>query len=177
MARSVRGFHGRQTRSKRLTAWSLGPIDTNGAVSTSTKQLWSSGFQFSTSGTLVRVRGYLHVVLNSVSAIGAGFKGASGLGMVSVDAFTAGATAVPGPLSDLDWPGWLWHSFWDVRGVTATIADGVNAKTVSQYIEIDSKAMRKFHSGLILMGMHETTEQTTATAEYQADTRFLGMLG
>ena len=76
-------------------------------------------------------------------------------------------------MSDLEWEGWLWHQFFDIRAVTATIADGVNAAAASQYFEIDSKAMRKFEDGVQLFGITEATEDVNATMEVQADTRML----
>ena len=125
--------------------------------------------------TIVRIRGIARVHQTVGSAVGAGFKGALGIGIVTAQAFAAGVTSIPGPITDSFWDGWMWHSFFDVRVVTATIADGANAASVSYVVPIDSKAMRKWDgsSENVLVGVMELIEQTTAVMELEADTRVL----
>ena len=172
---SRRGLNYPRTRgSRRATNWVQGPAEADGAITASVKQLWSSSVITDTGHlTIVRTRGILRVLLNTVDAIGAGFFGACGIGLVQNDAFAVGVTALPGPISDSSWEGWLWHSFWDIRSVTATIADGVNAAAATMLLEIDSKAMRKWDEGQTLIGITEATEDVNATMELQADTRVL----
>ena len=66
---------------------------------------------------------------------------AFGLGIVSTDAFTAGAASFPDPFGDVDYP-WLWHGTMFLR---SELAAGVNAWGMSaQRLEVDTKAMRRF---------------------------------
>jgi len=165
-------------RSRRTTAWGLGPQERDGNFSATGSALWSSGSQ-TTLGkvTIVRTRGIVHAVCNVADAAGAGFAGAHGIALVTTAAFDVGVTAVPTPITEQDWDGWLWHSFFDVRSVTATIADGVNGVSVNSLIEIDSKAMRKFDEDMTLVGVTEVVESTNAQLEVQADVRLLVKLG
>ena len=171
-----RGFRSRSSR--RTTAWAIGPAEVDGSRASSGQQLWTTGVTTSSGKiTIIRTRGLYHVTLNTADAVGSGFFGAIGIGLVTSNAFAAGNAAVPGPLTEEDWDGWLFHHYFDVRAITATIADGVNAASVSQRIVIDSKAMRKFDEDMTLVGVTEMTESTNATIEMQGQTRLLVKLG
>jgi len=173
MARQ-RGFPLRN-RSRRSVGWALGPEASDGTTAATGKVLWTTGVVLSSvvKATIVRIRGQFAAYMNSASVAGSGFKGAVGIGITTTAAFTIGATAIPGPLTELDWDGWMYHRIFDVRTITATLADGVNAVGVVDRFEIDSKAMRKFDEDMTLFGMIEVTEQTSAQLEFQADTRLL----
>ncbi len=80
---------------------------------------------------------------------------------------------MPTPLADEDWEGWIWHSYWQTRSITATIADGANAAALQTRIKVDSKAMRKWDEDQRLVGVVETVENDTAACEIQGDTRIL----
>jgi len=170
-----RGFQGRnQSRPRRLTAWGSGPNSTGQPISSETTVIWSNGVVLvsEVKATIVRIRGLFSFYIESGDAISAGFSGAIGIGLVSNDAFAA--SAVPDAGVDVDWPGWIYHRFFDARVTTATIADGVNAATVKQQFEIDSKAMRKWGPQETLFGNIQTTaESGVATARFFADTRLL----
>ena len=173
-----RGFPHR-SRSQRKTEWIVGPNMVDGSLSATGKLLFTNGVII-TGGkvTIVRTRGLVSLYNNSASVVGAGFKGAVGIGVVTALAFTAGAGSMPGPLTDVGWDGWLWHDFFDVRSITATIGDGVNAVSTVQRLPVDSKAMRIVEAvDQIIFGMVEVTEQTSANLEIQADTRMLVKLG
>jgi len=167
-----RGF--RSGRSRRSVNWSQGPSGKQQAQSGTGLLVWTLGL-ITTVGelTIVRTRGIVSVTLLSVSAAGDGFFGALGIGLVPSKSFVVGSTAIPGPLTESDWDGWLWHSFFDIRTVTATIADGANAAGVVQRISIDSKAMRKFQEDMTLIGVSEMEESGTATMEQSAECRVL----
>ena len=170
-----RGFRGRSTGSRRKTSWGVGPQEVDGSASASAADLWSSGVILATEDevTIVRIRGVIRAILGAAGAIGDGFFGAFGIGIATTAAFTAGVTSVPTPLTEEDWDGWMWHSYFDIRSVTATIADGVNAAAASVNVEIDSKAMRKFTGDMTLYGCTEVVESGTATIETQGQTRIL----
>ena len=171
-----RGFpaHNR-SRSKRMTAWAIGPQDSGSTLAATGARIWTTGVQLvnEPKATIVRVRGIFHVVCDTVAAGNDGYIGAIGLGLVSTPAFAAGIASVPTPLTEMAWDGWLYHSFFDVRGITATIADGVNGPTCTQTIEIDSKAMRIMGEQQTLIGVIDVVETGTSTMSYTADTRVL----
>ena len=64
--------------------------------------------------TIVRVRGLLSVGVQAFTA-DIEFQGAFGIGLVSDQAFAAGAASIPGPWTDPDWSGWLVWMAWDGR--------------------------------------------------------------
>ncbi len=66
------------------------------------------------------------------------FKGAYGIGIVSDQAFAAGAASVPGPWSDPDFPWLVWESF---EGLY--IFHDATGQSNFQGFQFDSKAMRK----------------------------------
>jgi len=174
MARGNRFQH--PNRSRRLTQWGVGPNIVDGAASGNQQTLWTTGSVVVDKVTITRIRGFIHLLIKTSDAVGGGFRGALGIGLVSDQAFAAGATSMPGPLTDMEWDGWIWHHFFDIRTVTATIADGVNAVGASQRIEIDSKAMRRQDPNQTMFGMFEVAESANATAELQGDTRILDKL-
>ena len=157
--------------SKRQTIWGLGPESNGQNASSSQKFLWSNGIilQADSMATIVRTRGSVLIFLNAVDAAAEGFVGALGLGIVSDEAFAAGAASVPGPLNVPEWPGWIWHSYFHILAA-ANIGEG----TVMQRIEIDSKAMRKIKSGETMIGVAEVEERGDgATMALNAQTRML----
>ena len=160
-------------RTRRLTDWGFGPDMLNQTISSSTKVLGTTSLTVAEQQTIVRIRGHLHLLLLTADAAGVGFLGAAGIALVNSDAFAQGVNSIPGPQSDANWDSWLWHSFWDVRSVTGTIADGANAAGISQRIEIDSKAMRRWEPAQTLIFMVEGTETTSAAVRLNMDSRML----
>ena len=161
---------------RRATSWGIGPKSTPLVFTASEKLLWTNGVTAvgGSAYTLIRTRGYVAAYLTVAGAIGAGFRGAHGILMVSEEAFTAGVASLPGPLTDSFSEQWLWHSYFDCHAITATIADGSNAVSHVQRIEIDSKAMRKgFDNARIICGVTEVVEVSTATLQVHADSRLL----
>ncbi len=163
-------------RTRRPTDWGLGP-EQDGliAIAANATVLWSAGVvPVATVFTIMRIRGYVSVWLEASAGIGDGFAFAHGIYMMDSDSFAVGVTAALDPIGDADSDQWIWHSFGDVRTITATIADGVNAGSVYNRIEIDSKAMRKgFDSERVLVGVTQFVETGTATVEMHADSRVL----
>jgi len=171
-----RGFQPRGPRRRK--EWIFGPSAVNEAASATGKQFFTTGVSLvkPVDVTLARLRGQLSIYLTTASAVGAGFVGAAGIALFEATAFAAGVASVPGPETEIDWDGWIWHHVFDIRAITATIADGVNANAVMQRLEIDSKAMRKWNEDWVLAGVVEVTEQTTAVLEFHADSRALILL-
>ena len=110
-----RGFHPATGRSRRRTGWEEGPgSSTLTSFTVSGSAILGSGLTLLQDGlTLVRSRGSLEARLQAASTIPSGFHCAIGIGVVTADAFGIGITAVPIPISNVDWNGWLFHQFFD----------------------------------------------------------------
>ena len=163
------------TGPRRKTVWSVGPQEVDRNLTSSTAVLWSAGVVLAAAqeATIVRIRGLVSATLLASAATGDGFFGAYGIGIVTTAAFTAGIASVPTPLTEEDWDGWMWHTYFDIRAPTATIADGVNAVGAVNRTVIDSKAMRKFTGDMTLFGATEVVESGTSNVEIQGQTRVL----
>ncbi len=160
--------------ARRLTDWGFGPSSDSQVITGSGKTLWSVGTAPSQPLTLIRTRGLVTVYQTGATAIQDGFEGAHGIYMMTEDAFAVGVTAALDPFNDAGSDMWLWHSFFDVRAITATIADGVNANALHSRIEIDSKAMRKgFDAERVMVGVTGSSIGGTASMELHANTRQL----
>jgi len=173
--RSRRGFT--HPSQRRKTSWSIGPEDIDGGTAASADELWSGGVTLNVPEvTIVRIRGLIRVYLNSAAALADGFEFACGIGLVTNEAFAGGATAIPSPLGDEDWDGWMFHSYGDVRSVSATFATGPNAFSAVFQIDIDSKSMRKWNDGMTLFGKTQWVESGTASTTMHAVSRVLLLL-
>ncbi len=161
---------------RRSKIWNDGPLTTVLTITGSATASWTLGQTALGGVTIARIHGVIDLILTATAASSNGFIGAVGLGIVTTDAFLAGGASLPDPLGDQAWGGWLYHQHFDVRSITATLADGVNASSCHQRIEIDTKAMRKMKPNETLMGRIETTETGTATMLAFANTRMLVLL-
>ncbi len=175
---SPRRFQHRNQSQRRKTAWDFGPNLTVVASTAVQKRVWTNGIALAaeSQSTITRIRGQISLYLDLVTAAGDGFSGAIGLGIVTADAFAIGETAMPGPFSDPEWNGWIWHEFFTLRGVAAQSSGENIARnaTADRQITIDSKAQRIFRSNEVLFGMTELAVETgTAGMTMQGDTRVL----
>ena len=122
----------------------------------------------------MRIRGYAAFYLSSWTAALDGYEGAMGIGVVTDAAFSVGTTALPTPLTEEDWDGWMFHQYYSVRApATGTEADGANAQGIVLRIPIDSKAMRKITPEMTMFGIFQHTETGTAVINSEARTRIL----
>ena len=171
MARS-RGLSRGNARSRRKTSWDGGPGGTpTGLISSSVSSILGAGAVADEDGmTLVRVRGECSLMLASAASDGDGFIGALGIGIVTSEAFAIGITAMPTPLIDDDWNGWLWHQFFSVR---VPVAAGIGSQSSEVRYVVDSKAMRKLRLGDVIFFAQESSEIGVATMHMMADTRVL----
>ena len=162
---------------RRKVSWSAGPNGAIATVITSTVSLFPNGAQSVLEDlTIVRIRGELLVYLSLAGgAKNEGYRWAFGMANVTENAFGIGVTAVPAPLTDIGWDGWMVHHQGQVLARGAALKDG--SPTESQRVIIDSKAMRKVHNTDVLMAVFETTE-VGAGAEMEASlvTRLLDKL-
>ncbi len=180
MARRRQLSRGFAPGPRRLTAWSLGPgaddltASDNVGVSTSATAVLGSGVTpVIPNLTIVRIRGTIEIRLITADASLSGFAYASGIGVFSSDAFVdVGATALPDPMFDADWPGWMWHQF--VSHHTALGALAVGDPSINPLIiPIDTKSMRKFRLNDVLGIVFQSGEAGTAAASIWGTTRVL----
>jgi len=165
-----RGFRN-QRSSRQAVSWGFGPGGTGVTqVSTSSKVQLGSSLVLSTGTlktTIRRTRGLFTALLSSVTSAADGYQGAVGIAKVSEQSIGIGIGSVPSPLTNMDWDGWLWHSF-----VSIHANEGGDRTEVFQ-IDIDSKAMRKFGAEESLVGVLDVVEIGTAALEVFFDTRML----
>ena len=175
-ARST-GFRRISGGARRLTAWTVGPR--SGQIQSATAaglQLAAVGSQAVDSGlTIVRIRGEFVAWLESVGSIGDGFvEWALGLAIINENASGIGATAVPDPLTDVSWGGWMYHS---ARGplMGFSVTESENTGPVSQVrLSIDTKAMRKFkETDVLMMAVSWGAEIGAATVSWGFNSRVL----
>ena len=176
MARLRSGFpQARQRSQRRQTTWELGPGSSLiTAISASGAFVIGAGIESLQDGvTIVRLRGSFQAYLAAVDAVDGGFHVNFGIGLVTADAFAVGASAMPSPLSDADWDGWLYYRDFDLHSPSATIADNRVDNLTSIQFEIDSKAMRKFGTNVTIFGMIAATEVVNSTMGVWFDSRML----
>jgi len=109
--------------------------------------------------------------LTLVTSPGDGFTGAFGMGIVQSDAFAAGA--LPDPIGDMGWPGWMVHQIFSLHG---PVVSGTDLAQTTLRFEIDSKAKRIMKASETFFGVYETTEIGTAAMTCFANTRVLAIL-
>ena len=173
MARGLRGLN-RARGPRRGRGWIDGPGDGTAVqnITVSGRTILGQGITLTADGiTLVRLRGGLLVNLDTASAIGNGFVGAFGIGIVTETAFATGAAAVPTPITERDWDGWLfWHTIQVLSGDASDVGLSGSAQ---QRVEVDTKAMRKLNEESLIYGVIEVTEIGTAEIDVAFDSRML----
>ena len=121
--------------------------------------------------TLIRLRGLFSIQLMSSTAAFDRQQGAFGIGIVRAEAFAIGVTAVPTPIADQDWNGWL---YWTPYIVEANGASFEDSFRIIQEFTIDTKAMRKLNMGDTIYAVIENTESGSApVAHTYFDSRIL----
>jgi len=171
-----RGFRQKRVAARRRTAWDNGPGGTSAEViSTSIRAIVGLGVSPNLDGiTFARIRGVLDLLLTSTSVAAGGFSGAFGIGIATLTAFTdIGVTAIPTPITQQSWEGWLYWKAFSVLSATATIADGANASAIHRSIEVDTKAMRKAGEEMIVYSVIETVEVGVAVMQVSFNSRAL----
>ncbi len=165
----------RPSRVRRSVDWGFGPADIGQTISATGKTLWATGITSAAINlTIVRTHGLVSTYLLTAAAAADGYEGAHGIYMMTEDAFAIGVTAALDPFQDASSDMWLWHSFFDVRAISATASNEDNTGSGTMRIVIDSKAMRKnFDPDRVLVGVTGVTETGTATMRLNANTRML----
>ena len=101
--------------------------------------------------TIVRTRGQFSIAPSNAAA-DTDINGAFGIGFVNEVGGLLGVTGTPGPWTDCDWGGWFVHQFFNMAWEAPT---DVGQDYITREFDIDSRAMRKFESGLRLMWVVE----------------------
>jgi len=167
----------------RSVAWEVGPQSSaNGLPLAFTSTSSAVGIIASAlvdSLTLVRLRGYLVAWLSSATAAGDGFSCAIGVGKATSAALAIGVTAIPTPITEDSWDGWLYHKFFGVfsgagvSGDASVDSDMVNPTSAATRFEIDSKAMRKIDIDEAFFVAFEVVLHGTAQMEIAMNSRML----
>ena len=178
MPRPRRSFQRSHSSQKRLTTWDSGPQLSRTAFAGTGKTLWTSGIVLANEAkaTLIRTRGEFLFTLDLCTNAGDGMLGAIGLGIVSDEAFAVGASACPDPYDQPEWPGWFWHTYFNIFGVAAQSAGQDVARNLNAdlRIPIDSKGARKFSQGETMIGVVGVQIETgTVSLTGSCDTRML----
>ena len=168
-------FHLRSGASRRKTDWDDGPGNNDGTIlgfTTSSSAVLGLGrTPASQEGTIVRLRGFFGSYLTSATAVGDGFFGALGIGITTVQAFTdVGITALPIPLDDASWDGWMYHHYFQV---TAGASGAIDDASAQARFVVDSKAMRKLEVNMVIFAVAQVVENTSAALEIQFGSRML----
>ena len=151
MPRSSRGFSRRTSVAslRRSSSWNPGPFGLV-SVSAAGSTVFGTGQQALESGlTIVRTHGSLLIRLVTSDAVTSGFDVAFGICVVNENAAGVGATAIPQPLTDIGWDGWLVH--WS--GVIKGAVPHTGGEDAVVRIPIDSKAMRKFKNTDVMVAV------------------------
>ncbi len=124
------------------------------AVSTDTTIIFGSiGFTF--PATILRCRGYVQAAFDASGlSVGDRMRLIFGLGLVSTDAFTAGAASVPDPAEEPGYP-WLWYGMMQLAAESTTLSDTWGPQ--AQRLEVDTKAMRKVKPNETLVMVVQST--------------------
>jgi len=173
-------FQRRGASSRRKPGWSLGPHNV------AAQSITSSGATLITVGasalldglTIVRLRGELVVWLEVATSIGDGFgRSAFGICAVSENAAGVGISAIPAPIADISWGGWLaYQSIGSITGLSVTESENTGPLTMFRF-QMDSKAMRKLRISDVVVGVFETSgEIGAATVNVSLNTRMLTLL-
>ena len=122
--------------------------------------------------TLLRLRGSLFLGLRAGAAGVDRVRGAFGIGIATAAAVAVGVTAVPTPVTEQSWDGWIyWENFYleNQDGTTQTYEDGSGLVRMP----IDTKAMRKLTEDDAIYAAIETTHNGTVVLSVQGDSRIL----
>ncbi len=162
-------------RQKRPTFWEGVGINqsvTTGASATSTV-VSEALLENVPRSTIVRIRGFVLVMLNSSAASSGASILVMGIKLVSGAALAGAANEVP--FTDIG-SDWIWWSAVNINlaaGGSAG-APNVDGSTVTQRLEIDSKAMRKVPLNAVLVFVSQNVVVTsTQTVDVDAAMRVL----
>ena len=106
----------------------------------------SGGLSFTIPATLLRFRGYVSAMFDETAQAGDLMVLTYGVCIISTDAFNVGATAVPDPADEPEFP-WIWWGEMRLNSFGVLTDTRTGWGPAAQRIEVDSKAMRKIKPG------------------------------
>jgi len=123
--------------------------------------------------TILRTRGRFMIQLADPNAAGDEMRLTAGIGIVSSDAFAAGAGSMPDPLTDIAYP-WMWWDTWFLKPGSATVGNPQPQSSVQSNMVVDVKAMRKVGIDQTIALIFEVTDVVgTPVANIAFDGRLL----
>ena len=130
-----RAFHARTIDYKQWTSL-LSLVRDESTTST----FQGAAINFLEPATILRMRGFVSAAFDETMQVGDEFMVTFGLGIISSDAFAAGAASIPDPASEPEYP-WLW---WGAMFLQANVAAAQEVwGQTAMRLEVDSKAMRR----------------------------------
>ena len=159
-----------RTGVRRATDWQSGPRGSTGAIAVAGVTVFPIALTAVGAGlTIIRIRGELMITMIGSTVLDGFERVGFGMCIVSENAIGVGVTAVPAPIADIAWDGWLWYHLSSPQELDAdaTVATG-------NRVVIDSKAMRKWKQTDVLIAVVETVSEVgTASLEATLNTRTL----
>ena len=152
---------------RRRKGWNIGPGAPNSVENFggSANAIVGQGAEATQDGgTLVRLRGSLLWGAGEQSAQGEGWIGAFGIGIVTAEAFAIGSTAMPSPVADVDWDGWIYWT--PVQAIQTEVAGGNAEGDIRNEESVDTKAMRKLRQGDTIFAAVEVVTLGTASGSF-----------
>ena len=118
---------------------------------------------FSIPATILRMRGEIFAITDGAAESEA-LSMTLGIGVVSSDAFAAGAGSMPDPGGEPEYPWLYWTAFFIINqsGDTASTPGEQNQIGQAYRLRFDSKAMRKVKPGQSLTWVIQTDNATAA---------------
>jgi len=174
-------FRGRSTlrsrapTTRRRPGWSIGPGGTFQRTTSGQTIFPITAVVASDDVTVIRTRGELTLFLSDATSALDGFTGAIGICKVTQNAAGVGITAVPHPLADIAWDGWLWYHFFSVKAPAAAGFNNGQQMSSVRY-EVDSKAMRKSNVTDNFIAVIDALEVGGSTLNGRLDTRMLSKI-
>ena len=156
---------------RKKKTWFEGPGDqTFTSLTASGSAILGAGLSVNVGSTLLRTRGELSLFIVSVTTDADAMIGAFGIGMASIEAFAAGIGSVLKPLEHIDSSNWLYHTMFNVQALGT---ESTNIGNRARFIEIDSKAMRKQDTDLVIYAAIEVVEVGAVTMSVGFQSRML----
>ncbi len=151
--------YARPGRTIDYKAWAFIPAFTTNVSADGTVS--GASLAFTAPATILRIRGFVQANFDSNVQLGDNIRITWGIGVISSDAFTAGAASMPDPGGEAEYP-WLWWGSMRLRSeVTSQVEPwGISA----QRLEVDTKAMRKMKPGQSLVMIAEVANAAGAPA-------------
>ena len=145
-----------RTQSRRATDWFSGPRGVLATTTAQTQPFLTGVTNFQDGQTIIRIRGECLLSLSGGPTAVEGF-GRVGIGicMVTTKAAGIGTTAIPAPLTEMTWDGWMFHWVGALISNIDTAWTGAEGSMVVR-VPVETKAMRKVGEDRTMVAMLQT---------------------